>query len=258
MSLLDTDFLLAKDRDMVREVCQTVFAGWGDHTQALTDCVRFYTLVLDEIQGPPITAEACESKIDLCLAQTFARRFPRRVRDFRLAWGETSLCLEIDLFKSTTADTGRDFPAIEWLEYDATVFERRLEEERISFQQLPVFWGAIVPCLKAVAKTIYNKAEHHPAFTVTLGIEEDTESCYLLFSHLDQISYAVLERLAEQAHIVDINARAWEGRLDIRVKVGGATPWALRSLAPKKHAAPLALSKSGQDKDKRGGKRRRT
>lgn len=233
MSILDTDFLLSPDKEIVKGITSRVFRAWGEHTQSLVDCVQYYTLVLEGIRGPAITDPPCQSRIDLRLVCEVVDHFPGQLRDFRLEWGETTFHVEFDLFKHTTEE--RVYPDIEWVEYDTTVFERRLEEKRITFLEQPSYWGDILPMLKAIVKTIYNKAKHSPAFEVDLGVEPQTESCFLTFSHMDHVSYAVLSRIAEQSHILDMNVTVWEKRLDIRVKLGKATPWPERSLGPKKH-----------------------
>jgi hypothetical protein len=251
-SLLDTDFVQAEDRPMLEAVCaMPLQKQWGSHTQQLVDCDTFYSLVLDEIGGPEITAPACQSDIDLRLAADIVERFPRRLRDFRLVWKEVDMRCEIDLYKHSAPDD-LVFPAVEWLVHDETIFEEQLDKKGARFQELPPFYLEMIPCLEALVKTIYNVREHHPVYHVTLGVEKKRETCYLLISNMDTISYAVLERLGEQAHIVDINVRASEKRLDIRVKKGKSTPFPLRSLAPKKH-----LTEDNEDKNERGAKRRR-
>lgn len=251
MSLLDTDFVQEEDRPMLEAVCaMPLQKQWGTHTQQLVDCGTYYRLVLDEIIGPEVTAPACQSDIDLRLAANIVERFPRRLRDFRFVWKEADMRCEIDLYKhNATGDLV--FPAIKWLVHDETVFAELLDKKGAHFQELGASYLEMIPCLEALAKTIYNAREHHPVYYVTLGVEKKHEMCYLLFSNIDTISYAVLERLGEQAHIVDINARACERRLDIRIKKGKSTPFPLRSLAVKKHLGEK------DDKNKRGAKRQR-
>lgn len=232
-SLLNTGFLLPADINMIRCICDRVFRSWGDHTQTLVDCIDFYTLVLNDVKGPAIDEDPCKSKIDLRLACDVVTSFPGKLKDFRFEWAtDTTLKAEFDLFKHTKTE-GFAYPEIEWVEYDPCVFERCLDEQKASFTQMPTYWGDILPMLKAIVKTIYNKAKHHPAFNVRLGVEP--HSCILMFCNMDHVNYAVLSRIAQQSHLMDINTRVWEKRLDIRVKVGKATPWPQRSLGLHKH-----------------------
>jgi hypothetical protein len=249
MSLLETDFLLPEDRDMVRRIGEMILRAWGDHERSLVDCVTYYTFVLDKIRGSAITDAPCVGNVDLRLAGEIVGLFPGRVRDFRLLWSEDStVSAEFDLYKDGGGDP-RTYPDIEWVEHDRTVFERRLEEEKISHLQQPAYWSEVLPVLSALVKTIYNKSQHHPTYGVKLGVEPKT--CVLIFSNMDHINYAVLSRLAEQAHILDITVRAWEKRLDIRIKDGGATPVPDRSLPPKKHKEQV------DDPNTRSAKRQR-
>lgn len=249
-SIFDTEFLQRQDKPMIQGVAKRVFREWGEHTQQLTDCVIYYTLVLDEIKSPSNSAPPCESKVDLRLICEVVNQFPSRIRDARFEWGETTFKIEFDLYKHN--HTGeKEYPEIEWTEYTSVIFKEKLEEKGITLVSQPPFWGDILPMLNAIVQTIYNKAEYHPTFFVGLGTEPATESCYLTFSNMDRVNYATLARIAEQSHIVDINATAWEKRLDIRVILGKATPWPLRSLGAKKHTDQESLPKQEQPPNKR-------
>lgn len=240
MSASESSFVEAKDRDAISAIVTAFYREWGNNSHFLKDAGDYYTLVVEEIKGPDICEEekVCAGKIDLFLARTLVSNYRPKIRDFRFEWKELDMAVEIDIFKHSSTD--RKCPKIEWKLYDPLVWDQQLDAMGMDARQLPAHWNDLNPVCKAIVRTIYNKAEHHPAHCVKVGIEP--ASCYLKLFNLDHIDYAVLEMIAQQSHLVDIRARAWDRRLDIRIKKGPSTPWPDRYVEEETNASKREAS----------------
>jgi hypothetical protein len=216
MGITDATFVEANDKTIIDSIVAAFYREWGNCKHYLVDAGRYYTLMLEEFAGPDISEKPCSGKIDLFFGETIVKTFRPKVRDFRLEWDQTSLTAVVDIFKDSVEEY--KFPKINWEINDPLVWKNRLDEKHVDSRAVPSYWKDLNPVCETICRIIYNKNEQHPAIHVRLGFEQDT--VYLLFCNLDFVDYSVLELIAAQSCVVDIKARAWEKRLDIRIKAG--------------------------------------
>lgn len=224
MKITDAIFVEKEDKEKIDSLVSAFFRNWGSCKYYLVDNKLYYTLVLDDLAGPNLEDKPCAGPIDLKFASTIVSTFSPAVRDFVLEWKENSLSVRVDIFKFSSEDY--KYPQTEWEIQDPLEWKQRLDEMNVDHRTLPSYWKELNHVCETVAQIVYNKHKERPAIHTRLGFEQD--GVYLLFCNLDYINYSALELISSHAHVVDMTARVWEKRLDIRIKPGKVSVFADR------------------------------